>query len=430
MISFIKNISNQDTITVFIIFILVFICQSKVAVIWSSYGVFDQYNVIFDTDPNTWKANFSNGWSVGSFNHPLLTYFFSLPLRALSAIASFLGLIENQEEYREAFAIYVAPVCTALKAVCFYLSFRLLKLGPSEASLATGFAVLGFSSVVFGATPSSYAVTGFGLVLSTLLALSLYVQSTTIKNIGFIISGIFLVGITSSNIIQFGWMVWLVQSAKSRIPLTILGRSIAISSMVFSATIMLYYTSSITRGVERNTTDIMVSSDFVKRYTPNSKEQVNKLIHFPELIARTFIATTPTEKENSLAIQHNSPIKFELTYTNTGFGISSFILSLVSIVVVCGGATIAYRQGGLWQQLSVASMASLFSIGLLYSLFGINMFLYSQTWYIQCVFLISAWLKLSFFKTQIGRISVGFILLMMTLGDLHVLTNITQQIIG
>ena len=82
LFKYVKSIRREDIVTIFIIPLFVFVFQSMLAAIWSSYGVFDQYNMIFDADANAWKSNFANGRSVGGFTHPLLLYFVPREQRA------------------------------------------------------------------------------------------------------------------------------------------------------------------------------------------------------------------------------------------------------------------------------------------------------------------------------------------------------------
>lgn len=396
---------------------------------WSSYGVFDQYNVIFDADPNSWKSIFANGWSVGGFGHPLLVYFFSVPIRAIGALGSFFGFISDEVGFREALAIYVAPLSAALKAVCLYLAFRLLNLRILDACLAAGFGILSFSSVVFGATPSSYAITGLGLALITLFALVVHIKADRVSYSGLLVAGLLAIGTTISNVIHFGWMHWATQTAKGRSPVSALVRSIAVGALVLFATLSVYYVLSEVRGVQRSSSDLMVSRDFIELYQPSTREQIENFLRFPEIVARTFIPTIPAQKQNKLAVQNNDIIQFELTFNENEFGIVSVFLGTVSLLVFGGGAVFSYRHGGIWRWMGLASTASILTFGVLYSWFGVNTYLYSQHWLVPSTFLIGAWLNCSFIKSRIGYVLISGALVLMLLSNFYVLGNINQWLL-
>ena len=425
----INGTRREDIIAVFTIFLFVLAFQSMLAASWSSYGVFDQFNVIFSADPNIRKSYFAHGWWVGEFNHPLLSYFFSVPLRAIGALASFFGFISDEVEFREALAIYVAPLCTAVKATCLYLAFRLLKLGILDACLAAGFGILSFSSVVFGATPSSYAVTGLGLALITLFALAVHIKADRVSYSGLLVAGLVAIGTTASNVIHFGWMNWAIQTAKGRAPVLALVRSVAVGAFVLFAALAVFYVLSEMRGMQRSISDLMVSSDFVEKYQPGARKQIENFVRFPEMVARTFIPTTPAQKENELAVHYNNIIQFELTFNEIELGIFPVILGMVSLLVFGGGAILSYRYGGIWRWIGLASTASILTFGGLYTWFGINTFLYSQHWQVPCVFLLGAWLNCSFLKSRLGHVLMSGALMLMILANIYVLGNINQWLI-
>jgi hypothetical protein len=405
----------------------VFVFESYLAMIWSSYGVLSQYDVIFDTDPIHWQSTFANGWSTGGFNHPLLTYYFSIPLRALSAITSALGLTSDSLLFREQIALFIAPLCTALKASCLFVVFRILGLNVVASIAATGFGVLSFSAIVFGAIPSSYAITGFALSLILLLTVHSTVRASRVGFVSMFIAGVFSAGITSSNIIQFGFMNWSSLSIRAGKPLPALAKAIVLSAMV----LVVALSSSYLIGKFRSSDDIsyyfVVSDSYVERFKPTVSEQVENVLRFPERAARTFIPTTPNQKDNAVSIKQNRRVKIEFTYNTTEFGWSSFVLWLIGLGVFAGGTLIAYRMGGAWRWLGLGSAATALTFGALYSWFGLNTYLFSQTWQVPCLLLLAAWFNLPFFRSKLGHAFVAICLLALFVGDLYVLDSMNQS---
>lgn len=408
--------------------VLVLIAQIILMKIWLSYGVFDQFNVVFDTDPTFWRAQFASGWSSGGFTHPLLPYFFAIPARIASKLAAFAGLISNEVGFRENLAIYVAPLCTAVKAFCLYFTFRLLKLRVIEAALATSFGVLSFSSVVFGAVPSSYAVTGGALALVTLCMLLSSANASRTQAVGFLVAGLIATGTTISNIIHFGWMGWTKLTTHTNKPLDNLIKAILISAVVLIVSLTISFGLGAIRGGKISVENLSPSTKFFNMYSKSPAGQIENLLRFPEFLARTFIPTIPAHKINVLAARNRDPIKFELTYNKIEFGGVSLLLSLTALVIFGGGTFVSYRQGGTWRYLGLGSAASVLTFGGLYSIFGLNSYLYSQAWQVPAVFLAAAWLNCRVCRSP-GFIACAIgILIIMLLGDLYVLQNLNSDL--
>jgi len=418
---------RTDAIVLISLISTVFVFESCLATIWSSYGVLAQYDVIFDSDPIHWQSTFANGWSTGGFNHPLLTYYFSIPLRAASTILSALGLTTDPLLFREQVALYIAPLSTALKAACLYVTFRILGLNAVGSIAATGFGVLSFSSVVFGAIPSSYAITGFAFSLILLITVHRGLRTSWVGFVSMFVAGVFSVGITSSNIIQFGFMNWSSRLMRDGKPLSALAKAIVLSVMVLVVALSSSYLFGKFRSSDEASYYFVMSKSYVERFKPTTSEQIENVLRFPERVARTFIPTSPYEKNNEVSIKQNKRVKIEFTYNTIEFGLSSFILWVVGVGIFVGGTLIAYRAGGAWRCLGLGSAATVLTFGALYSWFGLNTYLFSQAWQVPCMVLLAAWFNLPFFRTKLGNVCVVAGLLALVVGDLYVLSIMNQS---
>jgi hypothetical protein len=417
---------SRDLFPVFLLFTIDFIGHSILAHIWFFYGVFSEYNVLFDADPNLWLSAFANGWSVGTLFHPLLPYYFSIPIRVIATVASFFGSIgSNEAHFREALGLYVSPICAALKAVCLYLSFRILELTIIQAILASGFGVLSVTSIVFGTSPESYGVTGLGLALMALCSLLLYKRNDAFTKSVFLCSGLFATGITISNIIFFGWLSFALQLER-RSFFVALKRSAIIASIVLIVTLSIHFALKEFRHVQENASVVSASGGFIKRHT-NTQDSIISLMLFPELMSRTFIPTIPERIPNNLAIQNNDLIKFELIYDTTRTGKLTVGLWVISILIFGGGCIIAFHHGGAWRWIAFSSLMSVITFAILYSSVGYNKFLYSQAWQIPCMFLLGAWFPM-LRSTRMHVVCAG-ILVLIGLGDYYIVHNINTWIV-
>ena len=424
-----KPIHSCDLIVGSIVLLTVFVFQSILATLWSSLGVFSQYNVIFDTDLHRVISKFANGWGTGGFNHPLLSYFFSIPIRIIGWLMTFLGVIDNEIAFRKDIALYVAPLCSSLKALAMYAIFRLLNLNIKDALWAVSFGVLAFSSVVFGATPSSYAVTGCSLALIILATLEAIMHKSKFTTFLMIFSGLFSVGGTVSNIIHFGWMNWYYHLSKKLSHFKALIKAIILSIGILIVTLSLFAILREIRDVDVEGSDLIVSSDFVEQYSKTPYEGLKNFLCFPAMLTQTFLATIPTKGKNLLAIKNNNSIKFELTYNSTRSVWLSFVLGGVMLFVLVGGIVASFLSGGLWRYFGLASAASVLTFGLLYSSwFGINTYLFSQHWQVPTQVLIVSCFNYFLRKSNITYFFILGILIFMLLADIYVLASITEWI--
>jgi len=422
-----EGFRRNDYIVVLITAVTIFALQLVISINWNKYGVFDQYNVIFDSDPNRMKTYFAHGWSSGDFNHPLLSYFFSIPSRVISFILSELGLANEQEPVREALALLIAPLMSSIKSISFFLIFRVLGLALIEAFLLSLISALSFSSLVFGSTPSSYVVSGAGLSLATLFALLSVSQQSNSNKVGFILSGLFSVGTTASNVIHYGWMTWMSRVGPVKKSIPEFFRSVVLAGVMLGATLSLTFILAFFVHEETDSSRILVSSEFIGKYKQDFSDHVSSAIRFPEFLARSYIPSTPLQKDNVLALKSGSPIEFELTYNGVEFGIGSFALWLLGVTILCG-ALVSYRLGGLWRWAGPASLASVVTVGAVFTWFGTNTFLYSLYWQVPGVILLAAWYGLLTKNTRYGRSILTVLLILLAAGDVYVMSEINTAI--
>jgi hypothetical protein len=419
----IERLKRSDFHLSLIIAIITITIHSLLTIRLNSLGVFDQYNVIFDDDPNRMKSLFANGWGHAGFLHPLLPYFFSVPIRAIASIASISGAVNDEVVFREILALYISPTMSAIKALSLFLTFRLLRLRIVDAVLATAIGVLSFSSLIFGSIPSSYVVSGAGLSLITLVSLLNCFGTTRLKKACFVLSGFISIGTTVSNVTHYGWMTWMVLIRQGRKLIPALIRSIVGAAILAFIILMLSGALGFLREGSTDDFRLTVPLEFIDKYTPSVSEQISNGARFPEMLARSFIPTEPSQKVNILAQKNGDPIKFELTFNETEIGLVSFVLWLVGIMII-GGVVVCNRLGDLWRWVGFASAASLLTSGLVFSWFGTNTFLFSQYWQVPGTILIGAWVHYIAIRFKFGRGIIAVFVAGLAIGDLYIFSII------
>ena len=424
------NLAQRDLFLCLLIFGLTLAAQSLMALRWDALGVFAQYNVIFDTDPNEWHSNFANGWAISDFRHPLLQYFVSIPMRVFAATIGALNLTDNPAALREFLALFVSPLAAAVKAVCFYLTIRLVGLGIAAAAIGCGYATLSFSSVVFSAVPSSYPVAGMTIGMVTLCSAYLYRRDTALAKALLLTSAFLSVGTTVSNAAQYAWVycVTLIHKGAGFLRSLIVPGIYAL--LILGATFALSIAFAQLRGLDQKADNMIVSDEFIELFQIGPREIIERLSLFPETLSRTIIPTSPVWKPNIRALQRADPLKIEATFAENGFGVWSAILYLAGVFGVGGGALLAFRQGGMWRWLATGSCATILTYWAFYSWFGTNHFLFSQHWQFPTSLLLCGWFSTPFLRTRTGLTLAALGLLIFLAGDIYVLDEMTRAIAG
>ncbi len=130
---------------------------------WYALGYFDVYNVFFDADANTNLQSLAHGWGRHTVIHPLLeTPAFGF--RLVSSAAGILGLAVDPVAVREILALMLNPAAVGVTLLLFHGSLRNIAFTRLDAALWTGVFAAGLSTIVFGAMPETYALSSLLIV--------------------------------------------------------------------------------------------------------------------------------------------------------------------------------------------------------------------------------------------------------------------------
>jgi len=411
-----------------LIFLLVFVMESLLAHHWASMGLFAQYNVVFDADPNLGTLALAHGWMDFNFNHPLMNYMTAIPLRVLAKVLAIAGPIENEAAWREAALLYLLAALAAAKSLFFYFSFRVLRLSIWQASAATMIGSLSFSSVVFGAVPDSYALSGATMALGMWLALLMATGQARWVRRAWWLTAMCSIGITVSNVIQFGWLNVCRLVSRGDRPMRAFLGSIGSGALLLAIVCGLGYALALASGTSKQAekeTAVEWQVNFINKHLVKPKDVMENLARFPERVARTFVPTMPFFKQNRLAAI-TGRIPAMSTYNGLAFDVAAGLLWLGGLIGCGLGAFIAYRLGGLWRWFGLGSLASILSYGIVFSLFGGNSYLYSQYWHVPAVLLVGACLSLRWTSTWPGKILLGLVISGLAAGNLITLSEISR----
>jgi hypothetical protein len=298
-------------------------------------------------------------------------------------------------------------------------------LPPLRATLAALASAFAFSSVVFGAVPSSYALTGALMAALAVMTAAAVKWDRPVLSAAMLAVETLTAGTTSSNILGVGAMRWArtVRVLRDLVPGTV--RAALLSAAVLLAVLLASTILGRVRGFDTVATP---SGEFVARFTPTPAQMVERVARLPERLGRTFVATVPGEEANALGIKYESPIRFTFTYEHLAFGVAEAGLALVGLLVA-GGAWVAYRAGGAWRVLGLGSLSSVAAFGGLYSVFGLNTYLYAEAWQPSAAILLAAWLGPVW--TWAPRLRVALfagLVAVMAIADARVVANMTSRL--
>lgn len=167
-----------------------------------SLGGFAVLNTFFGADANRVLEAFSEGGGRGHLAHPNLGHFFSLPIRAITRVASLVtsGGV-SAGTLRRVLALFVVPLAAALQCFVTFRVFVRLGFPVLLSTLVTLLGCVSFSQLVFGSIPESFGLSGLALALVFLLTARKDAEETRVERVSWLAAGIFGIGVTITNVV-------------------------------------------------------------------------------------------------------------------------------------------------------------------------------------------------------------------------------------
>lgn len=212
--------------------VVVFSTNLYIALKFDSLQVYDQYNVLFDTDVNSRLKCFTKGsGGMGrTLAHPNLCNFVNPPIQVLGKIAESFGIVEDGQNFKRSIGLAVTPIVSATLALVLFRTFYALNLSLVSVLLLTFLGLSSFSQLIFGSIPEHLAIGGFGIALAYFMAAK-YLQCKKFKWWLWLFCGVIIASITITNVIAFTIVLWSVLISQS----SIRDASIRTISVVFAA---------------------------------------------------------------------------------------------------------------------------------------------------------------------------------------------------
>jgi hypothetical protein len=351
---------------------------------------FDQYNLFFDADSNQYVSAVAHGWSFNRQIHPGFALFFNVPARGLDALLTAGGLIQAGT-FRSVLPIALPPLCGLIGSL--FLWFACVRAGLSVVTRIGTIVLLEGSSsqLIFTAIPESYPVSGMlYCVLIWLAALAASDRSLCGRRgfqVGWSVLCIAMTGVTVTHGLVCT-AVWLALRLG-----TIAPRRWIIEGVVGACLVLA--TIAVLKEVDQRiyalppaelTDSAKAIGNFglASAFVPSSV--ASRVIALPGHALASLVAPPAMKIRNQVAELSDSRFKFGFSFIESSVTRPRLIVAWILFVAGIAASVSRLRISPL-----ARAVAAVLAFNLaLHSVWGLEVFLYSQHWVACLVFAIAA----------------------------------------
>ena len=367
--------------------------------------VFEQFNVLFNTDPNTRLVCFSHGWGGRGLVHPNLANFINPSIRAAAKTLHSLGLIQSDElAIRRQLGLFVVPLASGGKTVLMLFIWYYMGLKSGYVLLLTLLSIGSFSHIIFGSIPDHFGLSGFIIAGLFCLFIEAVYNAGYVRKPLWILCGVMLFGITVTNIIPYILLLFMVfrwstgyklkKSLLETLKIIILVVAITLLYAVFFN--WLWKDSpSLHKEIERQ----------MPYFHSNISDIVDNAVRFPRALANTILPSKPSVVKNPLGIKHNNKYKIMFSYEEIFIDVKDI---LILGFIICGAIGLVMNEHTTRLITFSAFAVIIYNWGL-HSLYGTELFLYSQHWQVPLMIFFTG---MFYFTRTYGLVTKGSIALL------------------
>jgi len=370
--------------TSIIIFLIGFFQACFLMRFWQELGVFDQYNILFDSDPNTRIDAISHGWVSQWKIHPVFHIIFSTPIRILAYLIDSLGFVDlNQEEIRTRIGFYIVPILYGLNLTLLYKLLRLIGLHFAEAMALVLLMMVSFSTLVFSGLPDHFMLSNLLFTSHAFLLVRACKENKPPPILPLFLIGFLLAGTTVTNIVFFmaltGLYYYFTQAEKIKYL-----RLALLSSALIAANYALAF-------LWDSLTDRNFYASYVGRFFNLDPPLLWKYIyHFPLTLSHSIAGINPGLIKN-LNDSETARFSFQFSLMENAeyFAISPLFIMVILALLLLGGIQHYFQANRIGKFICFYALIIISFNWILHSLWGFEQFLYSQHWMIGLVLLFS-----------------------------------------
>ena len=368
--------------------VLAFVLDLTIALRLSGLGAVDQYDVLFNADTiariECMVENECGGRS--SFSHPNLAVLLNPPVQSASWVLTHTIFVEHSEaQMRRVFALVTGPLASALKASAVFFLFLLLGLRLTHSTLLSLLSIVSFSQLVFGSIPEGFALSGLLIAIAYLLcAHSIRTNNQTLWP--WIVIGIVTTGITVTNLVIIVILFGTAQLYnRVRVDKVVL-KAILLVAAVAVPTAVLPQMVKGTYGLRE--VSLKGGAEYTKRWM-NTQRTVDRALETPVAWAHTIAAPAPKTARNMRAIAEGSKYDFRFTLQPPRAYNCREPLTLLLLLLLLAGV-VSYRYAPRIAKWTCgASVVIVVFNWALHSVWGVELFLYSQHWQLSLLVLLA-----------------------------------------
>ncbi|MDH4037479.1 MAG: hypothetical protein OEX18_05925 [Candidatus Krumholzibacteria bacterium] len=350
--------------------------------------VFEQYNVVFQADPNDRISAMSHGWGSSGRNvaHPNLATFTSPFVRAIAMALTRSGVTDDEEAARRALGLLIVPIVSAVTTATVFALFLRLGLSLLLASLFTVLGAVSFSPLVFGSIPDHPALSA--LVIAAAYHLFLATERTrTVRwaawfAVMFAAAGITITNLAIIAILMLGSM-WAAGRNRPRATLQVAAMATGVAILTFASSFAI---NQVIRG---ESFEAGRSKSWATAFI-HGADLPARAIRFPAAIANTIAPARISTGGPTMSFRPDDRYQFRFTFEEgPGRPTARNLPGAIAVLLAAAGVVVSLRRRPAWSAVGVASAAVLAFNWILHSAWGDEMFLYSQHWFVSLLLLLA-----------------------------------------
>jgi len=339
------------------------------------YKVLDEYNVMFDADPNLRLEGFTCGWGDRSLIHPHLSNVANLPIRLLTKICLSTGTHAADEmNLRRSLALVVVPLVSGLTVGLLATVFSLLGLSTGNCIAMSSLGLVSFTQLVFGSIPEHFALGGFTIVFACLLAAEDMHRGGRVRWWTWGIAGVMAAGITITNLLWVSILLVTCLLRRGERVMIAFYRTLLWGVCVVAIT---YTTAFACAAMYRDVRSLMPQKSVNAVHGCRKEDPWSEAARTPIDLANTLApascAVIP-KRQDSVLREDRFGFQFTLRQTQWSWSVVAVMACLVAGVVGASRAKESYR----W--MSAACILIITGNLVMHCLWGSETFLYSQHW--------------------------------------------------
>jgi hypothetical protein len=406
--------SDRGALAPAVLAALTFALCYGIALALSRSGVFQYVDVLFDTDAAWFRKGFSDGlgtgtgWGARSVVHPNVANLINPPLRFVAAACSGAGVCDPALVLPR-LALIVSPLAAAFEVAFVFLTVRTIYQSETRAIVAALLNLALLPTLVFGAVPESFAMTGCAFAAMFYLA-SRTAVDRPVRSVWWAVLGVAISSITVTNLWLFalGYAVvhsngrWFTRQAvldALRLSAVALAGTGAIAVAIGSAYGALgdYRTPLQQLGEIRAPRADMVE----RRWTDAVRDGIGQAAlgafnAFPRSLGDTVLPPRPSIHGKALGLDTTggtigvrSEPSLHANFRNASADWGTF----VALAILAGGVIASAGSGGPGRLVYRMALTLLAANWAFHSVFGIELFLYSKHWSVPVAIVLAAWFE-------------------------------------